>query len=507
MPNPSNPTLAMFRAARRVSAPIVSIKTTDQFAVVQLIEESLNGSAPPMLTWDIGRGLRGINEAGREALADDLGDPEPVTTQNPTEAIGKAVGLPKKSILFCYNAHRVIGDETVSQAIWNLREEFKKDTRTLVLLGPDMPLPAELQGDVLVIDDQLPTETELRAIIDELVSAAASEMSAIREKATPDVREKAVEALAGLGAFPAEQALAMSISTNGIDLDGLWERKRQAIEQAPGLSVYRGKETFDEIGGIENAKTFGKAILAGNNAPRAVVFIDEIEKHMAGVAGDTSGVSQELLGTQLSWMQDKGVTGMLLVGPPGAAKSAFAKALGNTGKIPTIVFDLSGMKGSLVGESGRNMRQALKVVDAVSQGKALVVATCNSLGILPPELRRRFTFGTFFFDLPTPTEQDVIWKLYLKSFGLKKQALPKHEGWTGAEIRTCCDIAFRLNISLADAAKFVVPVAKSAKDQIAKLRSEASNRFISASEPGIYVLDEGVRSPSKTTRQFDVSDN
>ena len=50
--------------------------------------------------------------------------------------------------------------------------------------------------------------------------------------------------LLGLAAFPAEQVLAMSLSRTGLDLDQLWERKRQVIEQAPGLSVWRGGETF-----------------------------------------------------------------------------------------------------------------------------------------------------------------------------------------------------------------------------------------------------------------------
>jgi SpoVK/Ycf46/Vps4 family AAA+-type ATPase len=199
-----------------------------------------------------------------------------------------------------------------------------------------------------------------------------------------------------------------------------------------------------------------------------------------------------MLGTMLTWMQDKQVTGMLLVGPPGAAKSAFAKSLGNTAGVPTIAFDFSGMKGSLVGESGRNLRQALKVVDAVSQGRALVVATCNSLGTLPPELRRRFKFGTFFFDLPTAKERAKIWEIYGAKYRIISKVLkelPADEGWTGAEIASCCEIAYRLKISLVEAARFIVPVAKSAAESIDKLREQASGRFISASEPGVYRKD------------------
>src|SRR5579885_1973976 len=57
------------------------------------------------------------------------------------------------------------------------------------------------------------------------------------------------------------------------------------------------------------------------------------------------------------------------------------------------------MQNAMVGASGERLRAALKVVDAVTNGRSLWIATCNSIGTLPPELRRRFTLGTFFFDL------------------------------------------------------------------------------------------------------------
>jgi hypothetical protein len=484
--------VAAFKAARRVSAPIVVIRTADQFAAVELIRRSLNGNAPPMLAWDLCRGLNPLNELGTEAF--DSLNVEPIMTINPTEMLGLTLKLPERSIVFLYNAHRIVSNETVSQGIWNVREQFKQNGRTLVLLGPDMPLPSEIGTDALVIDEALPDRQQLLDIVNDQLDAAS-----IRSKVDDNDVAAAIDAVAGLAAFPAEQAIALSLRQDGIDLPGLWERKRQMIEQTPGLAVWRGGETFDDIGGCSNVKTFGQSILAGAEPPRAVVFIDEIEKAMGGTQGDTSGVSQEMLGTLLSWMQDKQVTGMLLLGPPGAAKSAYAKALGNTAGVPTIQFDLSGMKGSLVGESGRNLRTALKVVDAVSQGQTLVIATCNSVTTLPPELRRRFQFGTFFFDLPSAEEREKIWEIWAAKYKVvsKLGTRPKDEDWTGAEIRSCCDIARRLNITFEAAGRYIVPVARSAADQIAKLREGASGRYISASEPGIYQVRKSFTGPGK----------
>ena len=91
------------------------------------------------------------------------------------------------------------------------------------------------------------------------------------------------------------------------------------------------------------------------------------------------------------------------------------------------------MQSSLVGGSGERLRGALQVVDAISQGRSLWIATCNSITTLPPELRRRFTLGTFFFDLPSVAERQAIWEIYLKKWNLDGE-LPDDEGWTGAEI-------------------------------------------------------------------------
>ena len=187
----------------------------------------------------------------------------------------------------------------------------------------------------------------------------------------------------------------------------------------------------------------------------------------------------------LSWMQDRNADGIVLIGPPGAAKSAVAKAAGNSTGIPTLAFDLTAMQSSLVGGSGERLRAALQVVDAISQGRSLWIATCNSITSLPPELRRRFTLGTFFFDLPTAEERQAIWSIYRVKWQLDGE-LPRDEGWTGAEIKECCRKAWRLNIPLSESAQYIVPIARSAADQIERLRRQASGRFLSASRPGVY---------------------
>jgi len=126
-------------------------------------------------------------------------------------------------------------------------------------------------------------------------------------------------------------------------------------------------------------------------------------------------------------------------------------------------------------------------VESISQGRALWVATCNSLANLSDELKRRFKLAKFFFDLPDAAERESIWKIYLGKFQLKeKWTVVDSAGWTGAEIEECCHKAWNLEIPLTEAAKYIVASTKSDGDNIEARRRQASGRFLSASKPGVY---------------------
>jgi SpoVK/Ycf46/Vps4 family AAA+-type ATPase len=289
-----------------------------------------------------------------------------------------------------------------------------------------------------------------------------------------------------------------------IDTDELWERKRKAIETIPGLSVWREPAKFDQIGGLDNLKAFLSDILKGNASPRIIVFIDEIEKAMAGATtgeGDSSGTSQEMLGTMLTEMNDQNYTGVILIGPPGTCKSQIAKATGGEAGIPVIRFDLSAMKSKYVGTSNEQLAAALAVIRSVSQGQAYFIATCNEIAKLPAALKRRFSDATYYIDLPTEEERARIWPIYLKKFGLDEtQPLPSCDGWTGADIKSCCSLAWRLNRPVLRAAQSITPVARTDEEGIARLRQQADGKFLSASYEGFYHRLQSASSAPPSTK-------
>ena len=165
-----------------------------------------------------------------------------------------------------------------------------------------------------------------------------------------------------------------------------------------------------------------------------VLFIDELDKALSGVAGSgqtDSGVSARIFGTLLTWMNDH-------------------------------------------------------------TSDVMVTATCNDISKLPPEFSRAERFdGVFFVDLPDAEQRKAIWRIYIESFGLDaNQKLPSDENWTGAEIKACCRLAGLLDLPLVAAAHNVVPVAVTAEESVKKLRTWASGRCLSADHVGIYRRDQ-----------------
>jgi len=490
-----NDLIAQFKSARNVSVPIVAIQTPDPGATCLSLKEALPDNIP-LISWNIVSAFSGLNEEGSHVATDNS-----VAAGDPISALVKAKEkFPAGSILFMFNAHRLLHELTVVQAIWNLRDEFKNKPCMLVLLGPDIKLPIELQQDVLVLDEPLPGTEELKSIVDLTAKNKTAKL------ATPVDYDKAVTALRGLPAFAADQVMALSVQNREVVYDLLWERKRQMIEDTPGLSIYRGTEKFEDIGGLDHIKSYMKRVISGKDAPSVVVFLDEIEKSWAGATSgtsDSSGVSQGFLGTMLTYQQDRNADGMLFIGPPGAAKSAFAKAVGNEADILTVIFDTQSMKNSLVGESESNLRNALKVITAIcgENKRALFIGTCNKWASLPPELRRRYG-DTFYFDLPDEDERKAIYSIYTKKYNVPVKQIKDviGEAWTGAEIERCCQKAYRLGMTLKEAAQFIVPVSKSAADEIDALRKQADRKFLSSAYPGPYLINKPTK--TKNSRVF-----
>ncbi len=510
------------KAARRVSTPLIAIQTSDQIATRRSVATAIGRDQDARVSWDAIQGLVGMNAPGKAWVATVVSkDPTEVAarTSRPEDVLALLPQLPADEkaggIAFLMNAQAFVSDPVFATGVLNLREIYKANMRTLVMLGPSFHLPPELQQDVMVVDEPMPGDEDL--------AEKAKRTFQYGKLPAPDAKTLArvVDAVRGLSAFSAEQVIAQSLHAGGIDLDVCWQRKRAAVLQTRGLKMPEGGPTFEDMGGNSQAVEFAHELFEGYDPPTCVVWIDELEKAMAGFGsdggpGDSSGVTQDQVGQILTEMEESaeqrnGPGGLIAVGPAGSGKSMYAKAMARTFGVPLIQLDLGGMKDSLVGSSEGLIRNALKVIDSVSGGRAFFVATCNRLKAIPTELKRRFTSGIWFFDLPSRQERQDIWSINLRRFERLRDRvaakdatiigedgrvlLPDDTYWTGAEIRNVCQLSNRLckkegdkrrPISLVEASTYIVPVFKSDPKGINDLRELADGSFLSASYPGTY---------------------
>ena len=487
-----------FRAARRSAAPIIVIRTTDYTSVIDDINKFYTEKDVPIVQWDVSRGVLGSNKMGAKAAEkvneNDQELSPAMVSSNPVEALPRLLTrLPEKSIAFMMNLQIILEskDDTrinVIQGIWNCRDQFKSSQRTLVLLVPDLKVPAELVSDVIVIDVPLPTREELSVITTAQFKAAGL------AKPEDESVVKAVDAISGLSAFAAEQAVAMSLTPQGLDYGSLWSQKRTTIKQLGGLAVDSRRVKFGDLGGLFQVKEFMRMIINGKNTPRLVVRIDEIDRQMAGV-NDSSGVGGDAYGQILTSMQDNGWDGVLFPGFAGTGKTELGNAMGTEAGGLYLHLDLGAMQDKFVGESQKKIRAAMKMLYAMGGEKVFFIGTTNRAEAIRPELKSRFTYGIIFFDLPTEEEQKPIWQIYLKAYNIYargEQPLPKCVGWTGREIRACCKRADELGITLVRAAAYISPVIKTMGDGVMALRKSAHGKYLSASKEGLYDMSDAI---------------
>jgi len=163
---------------------------------------------------------------------------------------------------------------------------------------------------------------------------------------------------------------------------------------------------------------------------------------------------------------------------------------------------MGGFKGSLVGESGANQRMAHKVTESVGGDSIYMIATCNRIDGLPPEVLRRFKDGIWFCDIPSEEDADDIWEYYGSKYTVDVMTdRPSSSGWTGAEIRNCCELADRFDISVKEAGKYIVPISISSRDAITKLRRDSDGKYRSANYDGLYHYENSV-SGNGNLREF-----
>jgi SpoVK/Ycf46/Vps4 family AAA+-type ATPase len=286
------------------------------------------------------------------------------------------------------------------------------------------------------------------------------------------------------------------------DVDRLIAHKHELLGRDSVLTFEMDTARFYDVAGLGNLKRW-------------------LERRREAFLGDAAALGVDV------------PKGIMLLGVQGCGKSLAAKAVAGTWSTPLMRLDFGALYNKFLGETERNLREALKVADAMApsvlwmdeiekgvatndndggesrrilgtlltwmaerKSKVFVVATSNDIEALPPELVRKGRLDEIFFvDLPTESARTEILKIHL---GRRKQDAAGFDlpalvaattGFSGAEIEQVVVGALYearaagaplATSHLLDEAKRTKPLSVVMAEKIAWLRAWAQGRTVSA---------------------------
>ena len=500
--------------------PYLYIPTYEEQRAQSQIEEIIHRSGDikterELYYWTQTEGLVKIPKEKDAPLSVINGTKEPIKA---LESIEKA-DVPGMYVF--KDIHVFFGSERGTHADFVLVRKFRDVLQSLqvgrkniVFLSPKLVIPCEMEKEISVIDFDLPTEEEVRKLLDNLTDGFSSEQVTLDE----NEKQKLVKAALGLTMQEAENAFCRAIvSLKGLHkgaLEIIHDEKNQVVKKTGVLEFVNSNLGIDDIGGLENLKNW---LIKRNN---------------------TWSEQSKLYNLPAP-------KGLLITGVPGCGKSLTAKAMSTIWGLPLLKLDMGRIFGGTVGSSEENMRKAISTAEAVApsilwvdeiekglsgvtksgggdsgtstrvfgtfltwlQDKdkpVFVIATANDISALPPELLRKGRFDEIFFvDLPTYAERQKIFKVHIQkkianspiaheitaSDEVAARLASISEGFTGSEIEqvviSALFEAFYRNRGLKEedivkAINETVPLARTQAEQIASIREWAKERAVLA---------------------------
>ncbi len=375
------------------------------------------------------------------------------------DAAIRAIAVRTSPALFVIlDAHRVIDDPLAIRRLRDVLPMLASRKQALILLGPALDLPAELQREAGRIELPLPGEAELRALFLRVLEAAEI------GDAEDGLLDEAIRGSLGLTATESVRVFRKAIRIQGGLQAGVPEvivrEKRRALRRTPSLTFHEGHGGLGEVGGLGELKEW-------------------------------LGERRNAFGSEARRFGLPTPRGLLLLGVQGCGKSVAAKAVAKEWQFPLLRLDLAAAFGSSTSSPEASIRETIAVAESLApvvlwideiengfadsgsdpsssrvfgsfltwlsekQSPVFVVATANDVHGLPPELLRRGRFDELFFvDLPTSAERAEILAIHLRKRERDPLQFPLEElaeeaaRLTGAELEQAVTAA--LYVAFAD---------------------------------------------------------
>lgn len=483
----------------RAKYPILFINSWEERRVEETLAKICQPLNRKLHTWSLTQGMKpsvARGGTGGSALPGEL------------EALAQVHEAPEYTVFLLKDFHPYMKDPRVVRLLRDLASRLRGKAQTLILMGPILTLPQELEKDLTVVEFGLPTREDIEATLDRVI-AAVKDNPNVDTSLDPLNRELLVKSAQGLTLDEIESVFARSlVETKRLDVEAVLEEKKQIVRKSGLLEYYPADSELKDVGGMELLKE----------------WLDQRTRSFTDKAREFGIPAPK---------------GILLLGVQGCGKSLTAKAVAANWNLPMLKLDVGRIFGSLVGQSEENIRKAIKVAESVApcvlwadelekgfagtsgsgvsdggttarvfatfltwmQEKTkpvFLIATANDVTQLPPEMLRKGRFDEIFFiDLPDRAEREEIFRIHIDkrkrdpgTFDLAKLS-DATKGFSGAEIEQCVvgglfaafhDGRELSQDDLLNEAKSVVPLSQMMREDIAELRAWAQLRTRPASK-------------------------
>ncbi len=440
--------------------PIVKIDTDEEPRLLDQLRGVSRRTHRALKSWSIASGLQTLegdrttkNYPYTWAIKADDKSNDDSESHDPEEVLEKLTRDTKNTIIVLLDFHPFLTNPRVLRLLKELAFACDDTNNKIVLLSHSTTVPDEIARLTQTYEVSLPSIGEIAKLVDQ--EAALFKIKRKDKTLAIDQTAKSllINNLVGVNTSDAlrliRNAIYVDNAITASDVPEIKKAKYDLISQSGALTYEYDTSSFANIGGFVNLKS----------------WVSKRQKAILSASAD-AGKSRD---------RPKGI---LLLGVQGCGKSLAARALSGQLGVPLIRLDFGSLFNKYVGESEKNLRDALHSAEVMSpcvlwideleksitsgsddtgassrilsyllnwmqenRSGTFVVATANDITALPPELIRKGRIDEIFFvDLPSRSIRIDIMLSVLQRRGIDPDSfdLPRIanecEGFSGAEI-------------------------------------------------------------------------
>ena len=530
MPN-HLPPLERLKLLLNSSSPLVIVETVEEMRALEVIRHAAFDLQLPVFEWSVADGLVRYEKKPRRPpgsgseVQDFLAPVTPdeiniaagagsiLNTQQPEAMLAHLRTLTIEAVFVLKDFHRHLDSAIVTRGLREAAQDFARGRSTMVITGPAVSLPPEVEALAEYLELPLPDNARLKQIAEETFTRLSKKLS-LKRKTLPEDMETIAGNMRGLTEEEAERAIAQAMVARYAlcpeVAEEVLQAKKEILRRSGMLEFIDCQESMATVGGLENLKRWlarrkgtweESARAAGLEPPR----------------------------------------GVIILGVQGCGKSMCARAVAGEWRLPLVKFDTAAIYDKFVGETEKHIHKMFAVAEQLApavlwidelekvfagsgadsasvdagvsarllgsflgwmqdrQAPVFVAATCNNVNVLPPELIRKGRFDEIFFvDLPNFAERQAIFRVQLArhkqnvaDFDLAK-LVAASQGFSGAEIDAAiksamyaafADKKFMDTDAVLAELSSTVPLSATRAEDIERLRQWAQERAVQASYP------------------------